>query len=48
MMQPYCREKIVRNGRVEECGRVLSTAGTCDREPRHVPEQESAFPTAGR
>lgn len=47
-MQPYCRAKIERSGVVEECGRVLSTTGRCDREPRHVPGKESAFPTAGR
>jgi hypothetical protein len=48
MMQPYCRAKVRRGEVVEECGRVLSTAGTCDRKPPHAPGQESAFPTAGR
>jgi hypothetical protein len=42
MMQPYCRAKVRRGEQVEECGRVLSTAGTCDREPRHVAAKEEA------
>ncbi len=36
-MQPYCRANIVRGWVAEECGRVLSTAGVCDREPLHAP-----------
>lgn len=44
MMQPYCRARVRRGGVVEECGRVLSTAGVCDREPRHArPVRESAL-----
>jgi hypothetical protein len=39
-MQPYCRARVRRGERVEECGRVLSTAGRCDREPLHVPAKE--------
>src|SRR5688500_12359424 len=31
MMQSYCRAKTRRGDRVEECGRVLSTEGFCDR-----------------
>jgi hypothetical protein len=42
MMQPYCRTKVRSGEVVEECGRVLSTEGTCDREPRHVPAKEEA------
>lgn len=36
MMQPYCRARIKRGDRVEECGRVLSTEGFCDRWAAHV------------
>lgn len=38
MIQPYCRERTVRDGVVEECGRVLDTAGRCDRAAQHVSE----------
>lgn len=41
MMQPYCRARVRRGGVIEECGRVLSTGGRCDREPLHVAEQET-------
>jgi len=37
MMQPYCRAEVQRGELIEECGRVLSTAGRCDGEVRHVP-----------
>lgn len=40
MMQLYCRAWVRRGERVEECGRVLSTAGRCDREDRHVPAKD--------
>jgi hypothetical protein len=36
MMQPYCRAKTKRGQVIEECGRVLSTQGVCDRAARHV------------
>lgn len=36
MMQPYCRARIRRGDRIEECGRVLSTEGVCDSAARHV------------
>ncbi len=36
MMQPYCRAKIRRGDRIEECGRVLSTQGVCDRSVSHL------------
>ncbi len=36
MIQGYCRAKTKRAERVEECGRVLSTEGLCDRAARHV------------
>jgi hypothetical protein len=41
-MQPYCRAKVRRGEVVEECGRVLSTTGTCDRVSRHVPAKEAS------
>jgi len=42
MMQPYCQAKVKRGQVIEECGRVLSTAGRCDREDRHVPAKGDA------
>lgn len=42
MMQPYCRATVVRSGVVEECGRVLSTAGRCDGRSRHVGAKEES------
>jgi len=42
MMQPYCRAKVRRGERVEECGRVLSTEGSCDRESRHAATKDGA------
>ncbi len=41
MMQPYCRAKVRRGEVIEECGRVLSTAGHCDREDRHAVTKEA-------
>jgi len=37
MMQPYCRAKVRRGERVEECGRVLPLGGRCDGWALHVP-----------
>lgn len=41
MIQDYCTERIIRNGQVEVCGRVLRTDGFCDNEDKHATSEEA-------
>lgn len=45
-MQPYCRSKVKRGDRVEECGRALDTEGRCDRVAAHVEPDRIPAPGA--
>lgn len=36
MIQGYCKKVVSRDGKPDECGRVLNVDGTCENASRHV------------
>ena len=36
MMQKYCKELVRRDGKPDQCGRVLNIDGTCCNGGKHV------------